>query len=67
MTPQTAIVSELLCELDVAPAPIREAAGAQLLRALDLVDPDYTASLAAGHVESLDDWARRVLGPEAAT
>ncbi|MFC8272326.1 hypothetical protein ACFUJR_07240 [Streptomyces sp. NPDC057271] len=73
MTPQTAIVSELLCDLPDAEPQIREAAGAQLLRALNLVEIErglqttvaYTASLAAGHVEDLDAWAARVLGPEA--
>jgi hypothetical protein len=72
VTPQAAIVSALLCDLPAAPAPIREATGAQLLRALDLVEIEraaqtttaYTATADAGHVESLDDWTRRVLGPE---
>jgi hypothetical protein len=67
MTPQTAIVSELLCDLPDAEPQVREAVSAHLLRALRVVDSDYTASLAAGHVEDLDAWAARVLGPEAAT
>ncbi|WP_329114567.1 hypothetical protein [Streptomyces sp. NBC_01353] len=73
MTSQTAIVSELLCALPDADPQIREAAGVQLLRALDLVEIErgaqttiaYTASVDAGHVEDLDAWAARVLGPEA--
>ncbi|MFD3333576.1 hypothetical protein ACFWV1_13155 [Streptomyces sp. NPDC058700] len=68
MTPQTAIVSNLLCDLDAAPALVRESAGGMLLRSLGLVasDPDFTASIRDGHTESLDDWTRRVLGREAA-
>lgn len=66
MTPQTAIVSNLLCDLDAAPAPVRETAGGMLLRSLGLTaDPDYTASIRDGHTESLDDWTLRVLGREA--
>ncbi|MFD3535353.1 hypothetical protein [Streptomyces sp. NPDC058664] len=66
MTPQTAIVSALLCDLDAAPAPVRESAGGMLLRSLGLTpDPDFTASIRDGHTESLDDWTLRVLGREA--
>lgn len=73
MTPQTAIVSELLCDLPDAPAPIRQAVGGPLLRALDLVEVErgaqttiaYTATLDAGHMEDLNTWAARVLGPGA--
>ncbi|MBB4984959.1 hypothetical protein [Streptomyces nymphaeiformis] len=66
MTPQTAIVSALLCDLDAAPAPVRDTAGGMLLRSLGLTapDPDYAASIRDGHTESLDDWTRRVLGRE---
>lgn len=67
MTPQTAIVSALLCDLDAAPEPVQQAVGGPLLRALRVVDPDYAASIAAGHTEDLDTWAARVLGPEAAS
>lgn len=68
MTPQTAIVSALLCDLDAAPAPVREQTGGMLLRSLGLTapDPDFTASIRDGHTESLDDWTRRVLGAETA-
>ena len=67
MTPQTAIVSALLCDLDAAPTPVRDTAGGMLLRSLGLTapDPDFTASIDGGHTESLDDWTRRVLGQEA--
>ncbi|RSS59855.1 hypothetical protein [Streptomyces sp. WAC01280] len=66
MTPQMAIVSALLCDLDTAPAPVREQTSGMLLRSLGLTapDPDFTASIDAGHTESLDDWTRRVLGQE---
>ena len=66
MTPQTAIVSALLCDLEAAPAPVRETAGGLLLRSLGLTapDPDFTASIDGGHTESLDDWTRRALGQE---
>ncbi|WP_158710498.1 hypothetical protein [Streptomyces flavochromogenes] len=56
MTPQTAIVSALLC--DPAAKPTRPLA-------LTAPDPDFTASIRDGHTESLDDWTRRVLGQEA--
>jgi hypothetical protein len=55
MTPQTTILSALLCDLRVEPEPVRAAR---------VVDPDYAASIAAGHVEDLETWAARVLGPE---
>ncbi|MEV4424000.1 hypothetical protein AB0K23_01225 [Streptomyces sp. NPDC049602] len=64
MTPQTTIMSALLCDLDTAPEPVRQTVGGPLLRALRVVDPDYAASVAAGHVEDLNTWAARVLGPE---
>ena len=67
MTPQTAIGSALLCDLDAAPTPVRETAGGMLLRSLGLAAPapDFAASIDAGHTELLDDWTRRVLGQEA--
>ncbi|HEY9410229.1 MAG TPA: hypothetical protein VIP77_11670 [Jiangellaceae bacterium] len=65
MTSQTAIVSALLCDLDTAPAPIRETASHQLLAGLDLAprttvphwvtDPDMRASILAGLIDIPDD------------
>ncbi|MEU0665706.1 hypothetical protein ABZ508_26470 [Streptomyces lavendulocolor] len=66
MTPATAIVSQLLCELPDSAPPVQQQVGQVLVRALGLVDrepadektaADYAASLAAGYVETdLDAW-----------
>lgn len=64
MRTETAIRSELLCDLpDLAPDR-KQAMGAALVRALRLLspDPDFAATEAADFTESLDDWADRVLG-----
>ncbi|WP_330173056.1 hypothetical protein OG875_05255 [Streptomyces sp. NBC_01498] len=63
MRPETAVLSELLC--DTGPVMQTEVAG-PLLRALDLVeraipawitDPNLRADIAAGYVELSDDLA----------
>lgn len=57
----TAVVSELLCD---PPAAITGPVASTLLRSLGLTpaDRDFAATVVAGHVESLDAWADRVLG-----
>ncbi|MFD8919400.1 hypothetical protein ACFV0Y_16475 [Streptomyces sp. NPDC059569] len=62
--PDTAVLSELLCDLPDAPAETRDLVVTPLVRALGLrtVDPDFQASVDAGYVEWPDEWAARVLG-----
>ncbi|MGQ4513622.1 hypothetical protein [Streptomyces sp. DW26H14] len=64
LRPETAVVSQLLCDLPDAPADQQQRYGAALVRAPRLhdPDPDFAASVAAGHVETPDAWAARVLG-----
>lgn len=62
MTPQTAVMSHLLCDLDGAPAPVLEQVGGPLLRALGLVKPrsvsaDFQATVDAHLIETdIDVW-----------
>lgn len=58
---QTAVVSELLCD---PPALIEGPVAGSLLRSLGLTDRDrdFAATVVAGHAETLDAWADRVLG-----
>lgn len=64
---ETVVLSQLLSDLPTAEPRIQATIAAPLLRALDLVprqpDPDFAATLAAGHVEDVDTWAARVLTP----
>lgn len=67
LSTETAAMAVTLTTLPDAPAEVQRELGAGLVRALGLapqreVDPDYAASVAAGYVESLDEWAERVLG-----
>lgn len=66
MTPRTDTVaaSHLLCDHDQIPAPQRQQLDGAFIRALGLRsnDPDFAATVAAGYVEPLDEWADRVLG-----
>lgn len=65
MTPQTAVVSALLCDLPDAEPQIREAVAGPLLAGLDLAprttvpqwvtDPDVIASILAGLMDLPDD------------
>jgi len=57
MTPRTkAAVSGLLCD---PPTTITGPLAQSLVRALDLA-PDYEATVAAGYVESLDEYTLRI-------
>lgn len=69
MTAPTEMValSQLLAELPDVPRRTRRQVPSPLLQALGLgeprqVDPDYAATVAAGHVETDEQWALRVLG-----
>ncbi|MEV6580195.1 hypothetical protein AB0M92_18755 [Streptomyces sp. NPDC051582] len=57
---ETQVLSALLCDPDAA---VIAAPG--LLRALGLVpvDPDFADTVAAGYVESADDWFARIGSP----
>ncbi|MEV0917895.1 hypothetical protein AB0I93_27005 [Streptomyces sp. NPDC049967] len=60
----TAVVSELLTELPDAPTATRALVAPQLLRALGLTKEqrDYEDTVAAGYVESPDEFAVRIGG-----
>lgn len=60
MTPrtETVAVSHLLC--DDAPPLITGAVANTLVRSLRLVDPDYQDTVAAGYVETLEEFAIRI-------
>lgn len=57
MTPQTAVMSELLCDLPDAPAEAQTLIVPGLLRALRLVNRDEADTEAAGYTETcVDAW-----------
>ena len=56
MTRTEAVVSALLCD---PPATITGPIAQSLVRSLDL-DPNYQATVAAGYVESLDEYTIRI-------
>lgn len=60
----TAVVSELLTDLPDAPPATRAMVVPQLLRALGLTKEqrDYQDTVAAGYVETLDQFAVRIGG-----
>ena len=64
---ETVAMSHLMSDLPAAPAVVRQAVAAPLLRALDLVKPtpavsDFADTDEAGHTESLNAWSLRVFG-----
>ncbi|MFE2497158.1 hypothetical protein [Streptomyces scopuliridis] len=59
LRPETAVLSELLCDLPDAKPETRDLVVTPLMRP---VDPDFQASVDAGYVEWPDEWAARVLG-----
>lgn len=64
MRTETAVVSELLCDLPDLPPADKQAMGAALVRALRLIapDPNYADTVAAGYVEDLDAYTARLGG-----
>lgn len=70
LRPETAVMSQLLCDLPDTPPETRQPVGSALIRALHLApeppepeaESDFDRSVRAGFVEPLDDWAERVLG-----
>lgn len=72
MTPQTAVMSQLLCDLPKATPELATAASGSLIDATvsPVAEPlpedvAYADTLNAGHAESLNAWAWRVLGEQA--
>ncbi|WP_405944693.1 hypothetical protein [Streptomyces sp. NBC_00932] len=62
LRPETVILSNSLCDLASAPPEVRQQIGTGLVRALGLSDRDFEDTVAAGYVESVDDWAARIGG-----
>ncbi|MGW1492619.1 hypothetical protein [Streptomyces sp. NPDC002402] len=69
MTPQTAVMSQLLCDLPKAAPELATAASGSLIDSTVSpvaeplpADVDFADSLKYGHVEGLNAWAWRVLG-----
>ncbi|WP_406325245.1 hypothetical protein [Streptomyces niveus] len=62
MRPETAVLSELLCDLPDTPAPVAATVAAAMVRAVMRPESDYEKSERKGFTETLDQWCERVLG-----
>lgn len=64
MRPETAVLSQLLCDLPDTPPATSQPVGSLLVRALGLVEPepetDFEASVREGHFETYTEYDARL-------
>ncbi|GGJ87300.1 hypothetical protein GCM10011583_18560 [Streptomyces camponoticapitis] len=65
LSTETAVMSELLCDLPSTPASVASPIATAMVRAVmrpEPVETDYEKSERKGFTETLDQWCERVLG-----